>query len=176
MIDVGANIGLTAVPIAMSGVKCMCFEPDLNNFGLLKSQHTEQRDLTNVKLFNVAVFDDQLRGFAQKSPDWNHGDHRVRLVDTKVRVQRATRHGHQKSPRAAPSGMVDIEKYTPPALCEDRYARRRSSCLEGWGRCYIVGRSPVAGVLPLSIAARRRARRYAYRVSSRQHFHRGVHR
>jgi FkbM family methyltransferase len=81
MIDVGANIGLTAVPIAMSGVKCMCFEPDLNNFSLLKT-NTEQHGLTNVKLFNVAVFDTNCEVSFEIS-DWNHGDHRVRLVDTK---------------------------------------------------------------------------------------------
>src|ERR1700722_14713456 len=49
MVDVGANIGLTAMPVAMSGVDCWCFEPDINNFSLLKA-NTEQRGLTNVKL------------------------------------------------------------------------------------------------------------------------------
>lgn len=81
MIDVGANIGLTTVPVAMSGVECICFEPDLNNFGLLKA-NIEQRGLTNVKSFNVAVFDSNCEVSFEIS-DWNHGDHRVRLVDTK---------------------------------------------------------------------------------------------
>jgi hypothetical protein len=43
MLDVGANIGLTAVPVAMSGVECMCFEPDLNNFSLLKAKAFQRR-------------------------------------------------------------------------------------------------------------------------------------
>ena len=81
MLDIGANIGLTAVPVAMSGVDCMCFEPDLNNFGLLKA-NTEQRGLTNVRLFNVAIFDANCEVSFEIS-DWNHGDHRVRVVDTK---------------------------------------------------------------------------------------------
>ncbi len=81
MIDVGANIGLTTVPVAMSGVDCICFEPDLNNFGLLKA-NIEQRGLTNVKSFNVAVFESNCEVSFEIS-DWNHGDHRVRLVDTK---------------------------------------------------------------------------------------------
>jgi FkbM family methyltransferase len=81
MLDVGANIGLTAVPVAMSGVDCWCFEPDVNNFSLLKA-NTEQRGLTNVKLFNVAIFDANCEVSFEIS-GWNHGDHRVRLVDTK---------------------------------------------------------------------------------------------
>jgi FkbM family methyltransferase len=81
MVDVGANIGLTAMPVAMSGVDCWCFEPDLNNFNFLKA-NTEQRGLTNVKLFNVAIFDANCEVSFEIS-DWNHGDHRVRLVDTK---------------------------------------------------------------------------------------------
>jgi FkbM family methyltransferase len=81
MLDVGANIGLTTIPVAMSGVECICFEPDLNNFGLLKG-NVEQRGLANVKVFNVAVFDTNCEVSFEIS-DWNHGDHRVRLVDTK---------------------------------------------------------------------------------------------
>jgi FkbM family methyltransferase len=81
MIDVGANIGLTTVPLAMSGVKCICFEPDLNNFNALRA-NTEQRGLSNVELFNMAVFDTNGEVSFEIS-DWNHGDHRVRVVDTK---------------------------------------------------------------------------------------------
>ena len=39
MLDVGANIGLTAVPVAMSGVECMCFRPQPQQFRPIKSQH-----------------------------------------------------------------------------------------------------------------------------------------
>lgn len=80
MIDVGANIGLTAVPVAMAGVDCICFEPDIGNFRLLQI-NTERCPAGSVKLFNLAIFDTEGEVSFEIS-DWNHGDHRVRNVDT----------------------------------------------------------------------------------------------
>jgi FkbM family methyltransferase len=111
MVDVGANVGLTAVPVAMSGVECMCFEPDLNNFNLLKA-NAEQRGLTNVKLFNVAVFDANCEVSFEIS-DWNHGDHRVRLVDTKGAFGEQHRMVTKVAARRL-DGMVDIESIRRP--------------------------------------------------------------
>jgi FkbM family methyltransferase len=82
MIDVGANIGLTTAPIAMSGVACICFEPDANNFRLLQANTAQYSQNGLVKLFNVAIFDSDGEVSFEVS-DWNHGDHRVRLVDEK---------------------------------------------------------------------------------------------
>ena len=111
MLDVGANIGLTAVPVAMSGVECLCFEPDLNNFSLLKA-NTAQRGLTNVKLFNVAVFDTTCEVSFEIS-DWNHGDHRVRLVDTKGAFGEQHRMVTKVAARRLDE-MVDIESLRRP--------------------------------------------------------------
>jgi FkbM family methyltransferase len=82
MIDVGANIGLTAVPMAAIGVKCLCFEPDTNNFGLLKANADRAGVLGSMDLHNMAVFDSDCEVSFELS-DWNHGDHRIRLTDEK---------------------------------------------------------------------------------------------
>lgn len=82
MIDVGANIGLTAVPVAASGVDCVCFEPDPNNFRLLQANVDKFQLSNSVKLFNLAIFDADTEVSFEIS-DWNHGDHRVRIADSK---------------------------------------------------------------------------------------------
>lgn len=81
MIDVGANIGLTTVPVAKAGVDCICFEPDAGNFKLLQSNTERLCPNASVKLFNLAIFDTDGEVSFEIS-DWNHGDHRVRVVDT----------------------------------------------------------------------------------------------
>jgi len=112
MIDVGANIGLTALPVAMSGVECVCFEPDLNNFNLLKA-NTEQHGLAKlVKLFNVAIFDSSCEVSFEIS-DWNHGDHRVRLVDSKGAFGEQHRVVTKVAARQL-DGMVDVENIRRP--------------------------------------------------------------
>jgi FkbM family methyltransferase len=82
MIDVGANIGLTSIPLAMSGVDCICFEPDAGNFKLLQANAKRHELSGSVKLFNIAIFDSDSEVSFEIS-DWNHGDHRVRMVDSK---------------------------------------------------------------------------------------------
>jgi len=42
-IDVGANIGLTSLPIAKLGINCMCFEPEFNNYVSLKKNISSNR-------------------------------------------------------------------------------------------------------------------------------------
>ena len=81
MIDVGANIGLTTVPVAITGVDCICFEPDIGNFKLLQANTERYCPGASVKLFNLAIFDTEGEVSFEIS-DWNHGDHRVRMVDT----------------------------------------------------------------------------------------------
>jgi FkbM family methyltransferase len=81
MIDVGANIGLTTVPVAMAGVECIFFEPDIGNFKLLQANMERHCPGASVKLFNLAIFDTEGEVSFEVS-DWNHGDHRVRMVDT----------------------------------------------------------------------------------------------
>jgi FkbM family methyltransferase len=130
MLDVGANIGLTTVPVATSGVACICFEPDLNNFNLLRD-NTEQRGLTNVKLFNVAVFDSDCDVSFEIS-DWNHGDHRVRLVDTKGAFGEQHRAVTKVTARRLDE-MVDIESIRRPLFVKIDTQGGEAHVLKGGG-------------------------------------------
>jgi predicted RNA methylase len=57
MVDVGANIGLTTVPLANADINCICFEPDINNFNALEANTASVQSTGTVQLFNVAAFD-----------------------------------------------------------------------------------------------------------------------
>jgi hypothetical protein len=55
-IDIGANIGLTLVPIARRpGVACYGFEPEPENFSLLEANTRANVPDAEVTLFNVAL-------------------------------------------------------------------------------------------------------------------------
>jgi FkbM family methyltransferase len=114
MIDIGANIGLTTVPVAMAGVDCICFEPDIDNFKLLQA-NTERHSLSaSVKLFNLAIFDVDGEVSFEMS-DWNHGDHRVRVVDTKGAFGEQHRLVTTVAARRLDS-VVDLENIRRPLL------------------------------------------------------------
>ena len=76
-IDVGANIGLITAPIAKIGhVKCICFEPDPNNYSYLARNVEINAKGNNVELHRIAL--------ANKSGvvrleinNENHGLHRI---------------------------------------------------------------------------------------------------
>jgi FkbM family methyltransferase len=78
-LDIGANIGLTVVPIAAhSHVKCFAFEPDPTNFRNLKINISVNCNNENVRAFNLALFDRKTVLPFEISPN-NLGDHRLRL-------------------------------------------------------------------------------------------------
>jgi FkbM family methyltransferase len=79
-IDVGANIGLTTIPVAKAGVRCIGFEPDRENYGFLVRNVAESGVADRVCLHNVALFDRRTQVRFERS-DWNHGDHRIRKDD-----------------------------------------------------------------------------------------------
>ena len=68
--------------------------------------------LTSIKLFNVALFDANCEVSFEIS-DWNHGDHRVRLVDTKGAFGEQHRMVTKVAARRL-DGMVDIESIRRP--------------------------------------------------------------
>jgi FkbM family methyltransferase len=76
-IDIGANIGLTTIPIAEnSGISCLGIEPDPANFRCLRNNVLVNCPHGNVQLFNLALFD------STGSLDFhlsvsNKGDHRL---------------------------------------------------------------------------------------------------
>ncbi len=76
-IDVGANIGLTLIPVgaAHPNIKLVGIEADKENFGCLR-RNVERNDLSGVELFNVAVFSHEGELEFERSRN-NAGDHRV---------------------------------------------------------------------------------------------------
>jgi FkbM family methyltransferase len=81
-LDIGANIGLTTVPIAAhSHVKCFVFEPDPTNFRNLKINISVNCNNENVKAFNLALFDRKTVLPFEISP-YNSGDHRLHLSNS----------------------------------------------------------------------------------------------
>ncbi len=78
LIDVGANIGLTSIPVSrVSGVRCYAFEPDPENYRFLVSNIAANR-AENVRAFNVAMMSEEGTLAFERSAD-NMGDHRVHV-------------------------------------------------------------------------------------------------
>jgi len=75
--DLGANIGLVTVPVAQnSRVRCVSFEPDLDNFALLRANVLRNCGHQNVEVVNAAVAQDHGKLRFTRS-EYNSGDHRL---------------------------------------------------------------------------------------------------
>lgn len=76
-LDIGANIGLTTIPIARNAaIRCFGFEPDPVNFRHLRNNVQVNCPAANVQLFNLALFDSAGSLDLQLSTS-NKGDHRL---------------------------------------------------------------------------------------------------
>jgi FkbM family methyltransferase len=76
-LDIGANIGLTTIPVARNPrVVCHAFEPDPENFELLR-ENIRSNVGTNVQLHNLALFSDAAPLTLALSAE-NRGNHMVR--------------------------------------------------------------------------------------------------
>jgi FkbM family methyltransferase len=84
-LDIGANIGLTVVPLAAahSDVKCFAFEPDPTNFRHLQLNIFENVDSKNISVYQLALFDRAGTLSFELAPG-NLGDHRIRWGDTNI--------------------------------------------------------------------------------------------
>src|SRR3954452_14731506 len=80
-VDVGANIGLTLVPIAQNpNVDVIAFEPDPSNFHYLTRNVADNCSHENITLHRLAAFKEKTQLSFELSPD-NLGNHRIRLKD-----------------------------------------------------------------------------------------------
>ncbi len=78
-LDIGANIGLTLIPVArINGVTAIGFEPEPNNFALLSENIRKNVNSQTVHLHNMALFNEKGELTFELSQS-NHGDHRVRV-------------------------------------------------------------------------------------------------
>ena len=86
-LDIGANIGLTTIPIARrSSVTCIAFEPEPENFRNLSINVAANCAHGNVRLHQVAVFDRDADLKFELAPN-NLGDHRIRLNESGASLQ-----------------------------------------------------------------------------------------
>lgn len=77
-LDIGANIGLTTLPVAQNPlVKCFAFEPEPTNFGNLQENVRRNAHSDNVTLYQLALLDRDGSVPFGLSDDGNLGDHRV---------------------------------------------------------------------------------------------------
>jgi FkbM family methyltransferase len=79
-LDIGANIGLTTIPIARDkNVACYAFEPEPGNFFALTQNVRKNCPSENVRLFDLALFDRAGELEFELAESGNPGDHRVRI-------------------------------------------------------------------------------------------------
>jgi len=74
VIDVGANIGYYTLLLAKFAKKVYAFEPDTENFEILK-KNVEENNLKNVVLVNKAVGEKSYKGYLIKDKE-NFGNHK----------------------------------------------------------------------------------------------------
>jgi FkbM family methyltransferase len=87
-LDIGANIGLTTIPIAhLPDVQCFAFEPAPENFRNLQANVRANCDAGKVQTLQVALFERESELEFELS-NYNLGDHRIRLDATVDRGER----------------------------------------------------------------------------------------
>ncbi len=107
-LDIGANIGLTTIPIARNPlVSCIALEPEPANFQLLKSNIFANCRHSNVTLYNMALFDRDTTIEFELSPD-NSGDHRVRTKSGKGAMGEASRNTIEVSARRLDDLLAEV--------------------------------------------------------------------
>jgi FkbM family methyltransferase len=86
-IDVGANIGLTLIPIArLAAVRCIGVEAEPRNFSYLEENVTTAAVGDRVVLRNVAVFSKPAKVQLELAGS-NLGDHRIRVDESQLTLQ-----------------------------------------------------------------------------------------
>lgn len=80
MIEVGSHVGLTMIPLAQVGIKCICFEPEKKNFQFLTRNISLNKTEQNVLTYNFALFSSQ-ETLPMELSSTNFGDHRLRLAE-----------------------------------------------------------------------------------------------
>jgi FkbM family methyltransferase len=79
-LDIGANIGLTTIPIAQNRmVRCLAFEPEPVNVANLRENIRRNVPEGNVEIHQIALFDRMETLKFGLNPGGNLGDHRVVL-------------------------------------------------------------------------------------------------
>jgi FkbM family methyltransferase len=90
-VDVGANVGLTTIPVAQNpSVRCLAIEPEPVNFANLSANVGQNCPHGNVDLRRLAVYSKRGTLKLELSPV-NLGDHRLHLSEAAGRMREETR-------------------------------------------------------------------------------------
>jgi len=112
-VDVGANVGLTTIPIAQNAaVACKAVEPEPAAFAYLAANVARNCRGRNVELFNIAALDRAALVDFELS-EMNMGDHRVRLHRRPGRWHEQRR-AVIKVPADCLDDILDADALAPP--------------------------------------------------------------
>jgi FkbM family methyltransferase len=101
-VDVGANIGLTTIPVAqLAHVSCLAIEPEPTNYRHLVANIARNCPHDNVKTRQYAVYGEASTLQFEVSPD-NLGDHRLRLTEADGEMRE-----HLRAVIAVPAETLD---------------------------------------------------------------------
>jgi len=114
-LDIGANIGLTCVPVASRHrVTCIAFEPDPTNYAFLKNNIKRNGVADLVRPYNLALFDAATELEMELSPD-NLGDHRVRAAGASPSAAEAFNESQRRVIKIRAARLDDVLRdYTLP--------------------------------------------------------------
>ena len=109
-LDIGANIGLTVIPIAQNPqVACHAFEPEPTNFRYLSENVFLNCRAGNVRLLNLALFDrDATLPF--EISERHSGDHRISVIDVEGELGEQDRKKISVSAKRLDDVITDITK------------------------------------------------------------------
>ena len=143
-LDVGANIGLTLIPIARDHrVTCHAFEPDPANFRYLRENVAVNCDACNVALYNIALYDREAR-LPFELAERHSGDHRISLTDAEGELGEHLRRKVQVSTKRLDDVLaawsdplvvkMDVQGSEPFVIAGGRNTLSQASllCMEFW--------------------------------------------
>ena len=108
-IDVGANIGMTVIPIARNPlVQCLAFEPEPTNFANLVANVATNCPHRNVVTEQIALFSHADRLTLELAPE-NLGDHRVRTSNAPGYWREQKRHTIEVQARPLDSAVGALQ-------------------------------------------------------------------
>ena len=109
-LDIGANIGLTVIPIAQNPqVACHAFEPEPTNFHYLSENVFLNCRAGNVRLLNLALYDRNATLPFEISVR-HSGDHRISLIDVEGELNEQDRKKISVSAKRLDDVITDITK------------------------------------------------------------------
>jgi FkbM family methyltransferase len=128
-LDIGANIGLTTIPVAQDpNVKCLAFEPDPVNNRHLRANIERNCPHHNVTAHQTAIFfEKSTLDFALNK--WNPGDHRLSLTGhdptRTIRVEAAPLDQFLEQVEGAAAAKIDTQGAEPFVIAGGRQVLSR---------------------------------------------------